>query len=270
MRLKLLLCLSIGLMLKTSLAFPAVNIKTNPIRYIGIDTAISGGNILNTGGEQITEAGVCWSTTPQPTINDSKSIRPASTDSFTCILRNLVPEKGYYIRAYAITATGTFYGPQRTFATDKAIMGMPIKGGRLFYVLAPGDPGYVQGELHGLVVANNTVITHTWKNTTDTFLNVTDTAMFTGLANTNQIVAALGEGNYAAKYCYDLVSGGYNDWYLPSQEELYVLIKQSIGPSGQAWSSSEVNAINAIQVSSSRKRAGLKVQKLKIYPIRKF
>lgn len=38
--------------------------------------------------------------------------------------------------------------------------------------------------------------------------------------NTDKIVAALGNGNYAAKLCSDLVLNGFSDWYLPSIEEL--------------------------------------------------
>jgi hypothetical protein len=277
MKVKLLLCLSIALILETSLAFSAVNIKTNPIRYIGLDTAISGGNILNTGGEQITEAGVCWSINPQPTVNDGKAIRTTATDSFTCILRNLLPEKGYYVRSYAITASGTFYGPQRTFATDKIILGMPIYGGNLFYVLKAGDPGYVSGEFHGLVACPvSPPLRASWRNTTDVLVDALDSAMFTGSANTNKIVAALGVGDYAARYCYDLTYKGYSDWFLPSQEELSVLLTvyKSIGLTsvigGAVWSSTEVNASTAKQVTSTAKKATVKSQKLKVYAIRKF
>lgn len=277
MKQKLLLCLTFALMLGTSLAYSAVNIKTNPIRYIGLDTAISGGNILNTGGEQITEAGVCWSTNPQPTVNDAKSIRTASTDSFTCIIRNLMPEKGYYIRAYAITASGTFYGAQRTFATDKIIMGMPIYGGNLFYVLKPGDPGYVSGQFHGFVACPvSPPLRATWRNVTDVFVDALDSSMFTGAANTDKIIAALGAGDYAARYCYDLNYKGYTDWFLPSQEELSLLLNvyKTIGATsvigGTVWSSTEVSASLAKQVTSTVKKSIAKSQKLKVYAIRKF
>ncbi len=277
MKVKLLLCLSVAFLLETGLAFSAVNIKTNPIIYIGLDTAISGGNILNTGGEPITETGVCWSTNPQPTVNDSKSIRTSSTDSFTCILRNLTPENGYYIRAYAITASGTYYGPQRTFATDKIIMGVPLYGGNLFYVLKTGDPGYVTGEFHGFVACPvSPPLRSTWRNGVDTFLNVLDSAMFTGQANTNKIITALGTGDYAARYCYDLAYNGYTDWFLPSQEELSLLLNvyKTSGLtnviSGPAWSSTEVNTSLAKQITSTVNRAFAKSQKLKVYAIRKF
>lgn len=273
MKLKLLLLL----LLSASYAFSAVTIKTNPIKYVGLDTAITGGYILNTGGEQITEAGVCWSANPQPTINDGKSIRLTSTDSFTCVIKNLLPEKGYYVRAYAITASGTYYGPQRTFATDRVKLGMPYKGGNLFYTLKAGDPGFIPGEFHGLVACPvSPPLRATWRNSVDAFVNSLDSNMFTGAANTDKIVAALGAGDYAAKYCYDLTYNGYTDWFLPSQAELSLLLNvyKSIGATsiigGVVWSSTEVNASLAKQVTSTAIKQTAKSQKLKVYAIRQF
>lgn len=40
-----------------------------------------------------------------------------------------------------------------------------------------------------------------------------------GKANTEAIIAAQGEGSYAAKLCQDYSSGGYDDWFLPSELE---------------------------------------------------
>jgi hypothetical protein len=45
------------------------------------------------------------------------------------------------------------------------------------------------------------------------------TVIGTGNTNTNLIVAVQGNGNYAAKICYDLVLNGYSDWFLPSRDE---------------------------------------------------
>ncbi len=45
----------------------------------------------------------------------------------------------------------------------------------------------------------------------------------TGKANTAAIVAAQGNGAYAAKLCQDLKTGNVSDWFLPSKEELNLL-----------------------------------------------
>jgi hypothetical protein len=71
----------------------------------------------------------------------------------------------------------------------------------------------------------------------------TGTALGTGNNNTNIIVSAQGNGNYAAKFCSDLILNGYSDWYLPSLNELSKLFANQsvIGGFGLSnyWSSSE-------------------------------
>ena len=51
----------------------------------------------------------------------------------------------------------------------------------------------------------------------------TSTNVGTGEANTTKIVNSYGTGDYAARYCYDLTSGGYSDWFLPSIDELNLM-----------------------------------------------
>lgn len=75
-----------------------------------------------------------------------------------------------------------------------------------------------------------------------------------GLANTEKIVAATGEGIYAARACYDLNDLGYDDWYLPSRVEIDAIYKQSyllkyLSYSSHYWSSTEMNKDNAWKVN---------------------
>jgi len=51
----------------------------------------------------------------------------------------------------------------------------------------------------------------------------TDTAIGTGISNTQKIVNILGPGNYAAKLCNGFILSGYNDWFLPSKDELSLM-----------------------------------------------
>ena len=78
-----------------------------------------------------------------------------------------------------------------------------------------------------------------------TVVGQTSTYLGKGKDNTNKIVEKLGNSNYAAKLCSDLVLGGYDDWYLPSKDELNCmyenLYKLGLGnfDSYNYWTSSE-------------------------------
>jgi hypothetical protein len=65
------------------------------------------------------------------------------------------------------------------------------------------------------------------------------TAIGTGKANTAAIIAAQGTGSYAAAPCDSLVIGDYDDWFLPSKDELNLMYtnlkKAGLGGFGGAW-----------------------------------
>lgn len=75
----------------------------------------------------------------------------------------------------------------------------------------------------------------------------TDNAIGTGRANTAAIIAAQGVGSYAAAICDSLVIGDYDDWFLPSRDELDLMYenlkKAALGGLGGVWfwSSSQNN-----------------------------
>ncbi len=81
-------------------------------------TAVSGGEITNDGGGNITARGVCWSSATQtPTISDSKTEDGTGTGSFTSNLTNLQPGTIYWVRAYAVNSAGPNYGSPVSFTT---------------------------------------------------------------------------------------------------------------------------------------------------------
>jgi uncharacterized protein (TIGR02145 family) len=97
---------------------PAVpSLTTREISNITNTTATGGGSITNDGGNSITEKGICWSTSPNPTISDSKTIDGTGTATFTSFMTGLSASSTYYVRAYATNITGTAYGNQQTFTT---------------------------------------------------------------------------------------------------------------------------------------------------------
>lgn len=85
-------------------------IATSPVIDATLTTASGGGNVTSDGGSAITERGVCWSTTTNPTILNSKTSDGTSIGSFTSTITNLTDGVTYHIRAFATNCTGTGYG----------------------------------------------------------------------------------------------------------------------------------------------------------------
>jgi len=117
-------------------------------------------------------------------------------------------------------------------------LGESFEGGIVFYKNASGN--------HGLVAApSDQSAGIPWYNGTFFITNVNATLPFSGDDNTNSIVAQQGDGNYAAKLCYDLILNGYDDWFLPSKSELVELYNQRVNVGGfeetYYWSSTENN-----------------------------
>ena len=121
-------------------------------------------------------------------------------------------------------------------------IGMTYQGGKIAYIDPTG--------LHGLIVAPEDQSTGIqWHNGANIATGATGTAIGTGKGNTDKIVQVQGVGNYAAKICDDLVLGGYDDWFLPSKDELIELVKNrtEIGLTANTsyWSSSEISISTA-------------------------
>jgi uncharacterized protein (TIGR02145 family) len=80
-------------------------------------SAVGGGNISADGGAPVTERGVCWATTANPTTANSKAASGTGTGSFTANITPLQPGTLYHVRAYAINSFGTTYGGDESFTT---------------------------------------------------------------------------------------------------------------------------------------------------------
>ena len=223
---------------------------TTAISSITATSAVSGGNVESDGGSVVTARGVCWSKLPNPTISNSKTTDGSGTGVFASTITGLDLFSTYYVRAYATNSTGTSYGEEQNFKTYYLPIGSNYQGGKIAYIFLPGDPGYIDGEEHGLIAAPGDQSTGIqWYNGSFIVTGATETALGTGNVNTNIIASSQGAGSYAARLCYDLELGGYSDWYLPSKDELHKLIQsQGIvgGYTGSFyWSSSENDAGSA-------------------------
>jgi hypothetical protein len=175
-----------------------------------------GGNVTSDGGAEVTTKGLCWNTSGSPTIDNFKLNEGHGTGKFTCLLLDLTAGQKYFLRAFAINKVGISYGDEISFIALG--IGDSYKGGIVAYLFKAGNPGYVEGEPHGFIIASSNQSSGIkWASNA---VAGTSIELGTGNSNTNFIVANQGLGAYAAKICYDLELNGFTDWYLPSHGDL--------------------------------------------------
>jgi len=123
-------------------------------------------------------------------------------------------------------------------------------GGYIFY-----DKGFYSTDgngtwryLEAAPVDQSALMSMLWWNGSFTTTGATGTAIGTGKTNTNAIISSQGAGTYAATACTTYSNNGYNDWFLPSRDEL-IAIRNNLyvfGIGGLNWqdyvSSSEINS----------------------------
>ena len=90
---------------------------TKPVTSISTTAAVSVGEVTDDGEAAVTARGICWGTSPNPTVNGMHSTEGVDTGLFVSILTNLTPNTTYYVRAYATNSAGTAYGEQMSFTT---------------------------------------------------------------------------------------------------------------------------------------------------------
>jgi len=299
----------------------AVSLSTAAVSSVNWTSAVGGGNITDSGSASITERGICWGTSPNPTVADGKCADVGiGSGSFTCALSGLLPGTFYYVRAYASVGNFTVYGLSTSLTTTAPTLPItttitainatsatsgctatadtgvtllecgvcwstaanPTTAGshasgtsgtsiglsglslattyylRAYAILKSGaatktiyasgdssmrtvgytdsdgyyvfyDAGSVQtdatyGNWRYMIAAPSDMGTSNWSTVDGTLLGATATAIGTGKANTTTIVNALGSSSVSARACTTATFGGYTDWFLPSRDELNLMM----------------------------------------------
>ena len=103
-------------------AYDVVSMTTVSVTNITHNQATTGGSISDKGGHTITERGVCWGMSANPTTSDSKQASTETTDRYSVRINGLTEQTNYHVRAYVVTENGeTYYGNDVAFRTTHEI-----------------------------------------------------------------------------------------------------------------------------------------------------
>lgn len=141
-------------------------VETTDVANITALSAVSGGDVLDNGSEEVTDRGVCWSEEVDPTIENTKTHDGVGKGVFISTLSDLQPGVNYYVRAYATSGVGTSYGLSVSFATasgqidvstadiEEITSSSAVAGGHI--TSDGGDPITIRGVVWGISDAPTT------------------------------------------------------------------------------------------------------------------
>ena len=93
------------------------DLTTTPIYAITSTDAESGGVITSNSFVKMQAKGVCWSSSPSPTIADTFSENGNWNADYGSFIYNLTPNTTYYVRAYIEDCNGVYYGNEISFTS---------------------------------------------------------------------------------------------------------------------------------------------------------
>ena len=178
-------------------------VTTKSVTDIWKTTATCGGNVTSDGDAEVTARGVCWNTSPNPTINNAHTSNSTGTGSYTSYMTGLTANTTYYVRAYATNFKGTSYGEEKTFKTQQNGSVTPLSD----YLGTFNVSAYNWDSDKWESWSGTTISAYTNSNTNTTWIKVLGIC----LGGNYEFYSATGE--------YDETTGEihlYGGWYFPS------------------------------------------------------
>ena len=194
------------------------------------------GQVTADGGAEVTERGVCWSTSPNPTIEDNKTTNGNGVGTFTSNMTNLEHNTTYYVRAYATNEVGTAYGEEVSFTTlETNVNGREYVDLGLSVKWATCNVGANTPEEYGDYFA--------WGETTIKSNYTSSTCPTYGLSYSELKSQGYidSEGNLTSQYDAATANWG-GDWRMPTEAEQEELLNNC------TWTWTTQNGVNGYKV----------------------
>ena len=138
------------------------SVTISPVSNITEHTAVCGGEVLTDGGMPIIERGICWSTSHNPTISNSRTMDGAGVGAFTSTISGLTAGTTYYVRAYAVNSVGTAYSGEISFTTVidacQGVTTVTDIDGNVYNTLSIGNQCWMKENLRTTKYADGTTI----------------------------------------------------------------------------------------------------------------
>jgi uncharacterized protein (TIGR02145 family) len=142
---------------------------TETVTNITSGTVTSGGQLFNSGGANVTDLGICWNNSINPTPADFKISYAVDTSHFISPLAGLAPAMIYYIRTYATNKLGTGYGNELIFTTRTAETTVTDLDGNVYSPVRIGEQTWLKQNLKTSRYRNGDLIGTTIPENKDIF-----------------------------------------------------------------------------------------------------
>ena len=227
-------------------------------------SVVIGGYISDTGYAPILDAGFYYATDTTRLITSINTTSQISIGplrgggGFRAKITGLTAGTWYSIASYAKNSSGFGLSSDSLrwdykFTTIKLLaIGDTYGGGKVAYLMQPGDTTYNANVQHGLIASISDIGQGSpWSSASTTVVcKALGVNLLQGISNTDSIIKYNPSPTTTAAAIAKAHRGGnYSDWYLPNKNELNKLYigRIAIGTTenGGYWSSSEFDATNS-------------------------